>query len=124
MTPSAYLDRHSSELLSLLRDLVRVPTVNPPGVDYGKITSLLVDELAGAGLKAKRFNIHKPMANKGLPPDLRPYPRYNVIGFWPVGAEKTIHFNAHYDVVPVSGNWTHQDPFRGKEDGGWIYGRG
>ncbi|HEX2099895.1 MAG TPA: M20/M25/M40 family metallo-hydrolase, partial [Candidatus Synoicihabitans sp.] len=34
------------------------------------------------------------------------------------------HFNAHYDVVPVSGQWRHGDPFSGAVDGGWVYGRG
>src|SRR5690606_27693873 len=40
------------------------------------------------------------------------------------GARRTLHFNAHYDVVPVSGGWRHGDPFSGALDGGWIYGRG
>jgi hypothetical protein len=40
------------------------------------------------------------------------------------GAGKTIHFNAHYDVVPVSGTWRHGDPFSGAVEKGVIYGRG
>ena len=64
------------------------------------------------------------MLKKTLPLEQQAYPRFNVIGFWPVAAEKTIHFNAHYDVVPVSGEWRHGDPFSGKVEGGWIYGRG
>ena len=28
------------------------------------------------------------------------YPRMNLIAKWNLGAEKTIHFNAHFDVVP------------------------
>ena len=39
-------------------------------------------------------------------------------------AKKTIHFNAHYDVVPVSGAWRHGGAFSGAVDRGWIYGRG
>ena len=31
------------------------------------------------------------------------HPRLNLIARWDVGAEKTVHFNAHYDVVPVAG---------------------
>ena len=40
------------------------------------------------------------------------------------GATKTIHFNAHYDVVPVSGKWRHGSPFSGTVERGWIFGRG
>jgi len=48
-----------------------------------------------------------------------------VLGRLPVrGAKKTIHFNAHYDVVPVSGRWKHGSAFSGALKGGWIYGRG
>src|SRR4051812_34059779 len=103
MSPAAYLDQHSSDLLALVRDLVRVPTVNPPGVRYDEITAKLDAELQAIGLRSKRWSIPAALAKKVLQPELQPYPRYNVIGFWPVGAKKTIHFNAHYDVVPVSG---------------------
>src|SRR5882724_1293550 len=124
MTPAAYLDKHASDLLALVRDLVRVPTVNPPGVRYDEVTLKLAAELSALGLKAKRWTVPAALAKKVLPPELQPYPRYNVLGFWPVGAKKTVHFNAHYDVVPVSGEWAHKDPFSGAVDGGWIYGRG
>jgi succinyl-diaminopimelate desuccinylase len=40
------------------------------------------------------------------------------------GAHRTIHFNAHYDVVPVSGTWRHGNPFSGAVEKGVIYGRG
>ena len=40
------------------------------------------------------------------------------------GATKTIHFNAHFDVVPVSGTWRHGNPFSGAVEKGVIYGRG
>ena len=46
------------------------------------------------------------------------------LGFWDTGARKTIHFNAHYDVVPVSGSWRHGSPFNPVVEKGWIYGRG
>jgi succinyl-diaminopimelate desuccinylase len=47
-----------------------------------------------------------------------------VLGFWDTGARRTIHFNAHYDVVPVSGAWRHGDAFSGTLDRGWVHGRG
>jgi len=125
MTPFAYLDAHSAELLALLRRLVRLATVNPPGCDYDAITALLVRELAARGLRARRFPIPAALAKKYLPPEQLAFPRYNILGTWRVpGALRTIHFNAHYDVVPVGGDWRHGDPFSGAVEGGWIYGRG
>jgi succinyl-diaminopimelate desuccinylase len=125
MTPSAYLDTHSADLVALLRRLVRFATINPPGCDYEAITAVLVRELAARGLRARRFPIPAALAKKTLPPGQWTFPRYNVLGTWHVpGARRTIHFNAHYDVVPVGGKWRHGDPFSGVLDGGWIYGRG
>ncbi|HEY0965878.1 MAG TPA: ArgE/DapE family deacylase [Opitutaceae bacterium] len=125
MSPAAYLDARSDDLCALLRTLVGVPTVNPPGADYGAITARLVKELQASGLKARRQPIPAALLKRTLPPEQHRFPRYNVLGFRPVrGARKTIHFNAHYDVVPVSGTWSHGSPFSGKVDKGWIHGRG
>ncbi len=125
MTPSAYIDRHSDDLLALLRRLVAIDTTNPPGLSYDAITALLTKEVAAAGLAARRFAIPAALLKKSLPPEQHAYPRFNVLGKLAApGAKKTVHFNAHYDVVPVSGTWRHGSPFSGAVDGGWIYGRG
>jgi succinyl-diaminopimelate desuccinylase len=125
MTPSAYLDTHANDLTSLLRDLVNVPTVNPPGENYGAITARLTSELATAGLKSRRLPVPRALLRKTLPSAQHAFPRWNVLGLRRTrGAKKTIHFNAHYDVVPVSGNWAHGDPFSGAVVAGWQHGRG
>lgn len=125
MSPSAYLDAHAPDLVALLQGFVRVPTVNPPGDHYDTITRMLVDELTAAGLKTRRFTISQALMKQHLPPELQAYPRYNVLGKLAVrGAKKTLHFNAHHDVVPVSGEWRHGDAFGGAVERGWIYGRG
>src|ERR1017187_3909527 len=124
MTPFQYLDRHSADLVALLQRLVRVPTVNPPGDHYEAITALLTRELRGAGLQARRLPIPLSVARSGPGPDWRTHPRYNVIGFRATGAPKTLHFNAHYDVVPAGGRWRHGSPFEPAVEDGWIYGRG
>ena len=124
MTPFQYLDRHSAELVAVLQRLVRIPTVNPPGENYGLITALLVRELSAAGLKARRLPIPQATARRCLPPELRIHPRYNVLGYRDAGAAKTLHFNAHFDVVPTSGRWRHESPFSPAVEDGWIYGRG
>ena len=122
MTPSRYLDRHRADLVALLQRLVRVPTVNPPGAHYGDITALLTRELAAAGLRARRLPV--PARAAGPNPELRGHPRYNVLGFLDAGAARTIHFNAHFDVVPAGGRWRHGSPFTPAVEGGWVYGRG
>jgi succinyl-diaminopimelate desuccinylase len=125
MSTAAYIDRHAGDLLKFLRQIVGLATVNPPGDKYDTITRRLGVELEASGLEARRFAIPKPLLKKSLPEWQHGYPRYNVLGKWRVrGARRTIHFNAHYDVVPVSGQWRHGGPFSGKVDGGWIYGRG
>jgi len=125
MTPAAYIDAHQDDLTKLLRDLVSVPTVNPPGENYGVITTRLADELSTAGLKSRRIAIPGDLLRKTLQPEQHAFPRWNVLGFRRArGAKKTIHFNAHYDVVPVSGDWAHGGPFAGAVAGGWLHGRG
>jgi succinyl-diaminopimelate desuccinylase len=125
MNPAAYIDRHAPDLIGRLRHLVGCVTVNPPGENYDTVTRWLTRELASLGLQTKRYPIPDGLLKKYLPPAQHGFPRFNVLGKLPVrGARKTIHFNAHYDVVPVSGQWRHGGPFSGAVDGGWIYGRG
>lgn len=125
MTPAAYIDAHAADLLGRLQQLVGIPTVNPPGENYDQTTAYLTHELAALGLQTKRYVVPQKLLQKQLPPEQHGYPRFNVLGKLAVrGAKKTVHFNAHYDVVPVSGRWKHGSPFSGAVDGGWIYGRG
>ena len=123
MTPADYLARHEADLVALLQKLIRLRTVNPPGENYAPITSVLVSELRRAGLKVRRIPIPRAL-QRHTQPELLDYPRYNVIGYLDAGAAKTVHLNAHYDVVPVSGRWKHGDAFNPVVEGGWIYGRG
>ena len=125
VTTSAYIDLHSADLLSRLQRLVGISTVNPPGENYDAITAELTRDLTAVGLRARRFTIPRALLRQTLPPAQHAFPRYNVLGkLATLGAKKTLHFNAHYDVVPVSGNWRHGSPFSGTVDAGWVYGRG
>ena len=123
MTPANYLLSQQASLISYLQHLVRIRTVNPPGENYGEITALLATTLRELGLQVRRIAIPRSLQKK-TQPDQLDNPRYNVIAFWNAGAKKTIHFNAHYDVVPVSGKWRHADPFNPAVESNWVYGRG
>jgi succinyl-diaminopimelate desuccinylase len=123
MTPARYLIQHQTDLVRFLQQLIRLRTVNPPGENYGEITTLLADTLRDLGLQVRRVAVSRALQRKTQPDQLA-HPRYNVIAFWDTGAKQTIHFNAHFDVVPVSGAWRHGSPFSGTVEKGWIYGRG
>lgn len=123
MTPAQFLEEHQGELVGLLQRLIRIPTVNPPGDNYTVLTALLAREMSAAGLTVRRLPVPASTQRRHQPHQLA-YPRVNLLGYFHAGAKKTVHLNAHYDVVPVSGNWRHRDPFSGAVDRGWIYGRG
>jgi succinyl-diaminopimelate desuccinylase len=125
MSVAAYIDRHASEITTRLRRLVATSTINPPGENYTEITAELTRMLGEVGLTARRLEPARALQKKTLPPEQHAFPRYNVLGkLAAAGAKKTLHFNAHYDVVPVSGTWRHGSPFSGAVESGWIYGRG
>jgi succinyl-diaminopimelate desuccinylase len=125
VTPAAYIDRHPAALLRRLQHLVGVATINPPGENYDVVTHWLAGELAALGVRTRRHAIPGRLLRQTLPAAQHGFPRFNVLGRLAApGAKKTLHFNAHYDVVPVSGKWRHGSPFSGALAGGWIYGRG
>jgi succinyl-diaminopimelate desuccinylase len=125
MTPADYIDRHAGDLIRRLQRLVSFPTVNPPGDHYDGVTAWLTGELHALGVTARRHRIPERLLRRTLPEAQWGYPRYNVLGkIRTPGARQTLHFNAHYDVVPVSGEWRHGSPFSGTVEEGWIYGRG
>ena len=123
MSPDLYLDRHAADLTAFLQKIIRLRTVNPPGENYREMTNLLATTLRTLGLQVRRVPIPRALQKK-TQPELLDYPRFNVIAFWDAGAKKTLHFNAHYDVVPVSGTWKHSDAFNPIVEQGWMYGRG
>lgn len=125
MTPADFIDRHPAELLGRLQQLVGVSTINPPGTNYDQITAWLGHEMEALGISTRRYAVPARLLRQALPPEQHGHPRFNLLGrIAAPGARKTLHFNAHYDVVPVSGKWRHGSPFSGAIEGGWIFGRG
>ena len=120
--PTSYLEGREAHFAEALRRMVRIATVNPPGIDYLPMVEHLVDRLRALDMPPTVHRVpDADVVAEGIDPS---YPRYNVIARWDVGARRTVHFNAHYDVVPVSaGDWR-MPPFGGKTSGGWLYGRG
>ena len=107
----------AGEIAALTAELVRIPTVNPPGRHYREGAALLADRFAALGCEV---SFHDP------PPALTPgaarYPRRNVIGRLGSGGRR-LHLNGHFDVVPAGSGWT-SEPFSGAIRDGSVWGRG
>jgi succinyl-diaminopimelate desuccinylase len=114
----ALIDSRRAELIELTCELIRFPTVNPPGEAYRPCA-----EFIGRRLAARGFHVEYVHA-VGTPGDEARYPRINVIARREgAGPGPTVHFNSHIDVVQSGSGWT-LDPFAGIVKDGRVYGRG
>jgi succinyl-diaminopimelate desuccinylase len=114
----AVVDDLTEETVDFTRELVRIPTVNPPGELYEECARTIGARLGRFGYAVEYYEA------EGRPEHTKAYPRVNVVGR-AAGARPnpTVHFNGHFDVVPVGAGWT-VDPFGGEVKDGRIYGRG
>src|SRR5262249_30568885 len=113
----AEVDRAADEIVQLTTDLVRIPTVNPPGDQYETCARFL-----GADLQRRGFAVEY-IAADGRPEHSPRYPRINVVGTRRGGSGRVVHLNGHIDVVPPGAGWS-VDPFGGLVRDGKIFGRG
>ena len=106
------------ELVELTRELIRFPTINPPGEGYRACAEHL-----GERLRRRGFEVTYVRA-EGAPGDSERHPRINVVarrqGSRP---GPCVHFNSHIDVVAPGEGWT-VPPFEGVVRDGRVYGRG
>lgn len=105
------------DLVALTQDLIRFPTVNPPGEDYREICEYLAARLGRSGFEIEMIRA------EGTPGDSVTYPRWNILARREGGAGPCIHFNSHIDVVETGHGWT-VDPFGGDMMDGRVFGRG
>ncbi|WP_379069925.1 acetylornithine deacetylase/succinyl-diaminopimelate desuccinylase family protein [Mesorhizobium sp. UC22_110] len=112
------VEARTDDLVALTADLIRFPTVNPPGEAYRPCA-----EFIAARLKKRGFGVELIRA-AGTPGDNDRYPRVNVVArFDGRSPGPTVHFNSHIDVVEAGEGWT-VDPFAGVVKDGRVYGRG
>ncbi|PKP84105.1 MAG: succinyl-diaminopimelate desuccinylase, partial [Alphaproteobacteria bacterium HGW-Alphaproteobacteria-2] len=124
MSAPAHLDdrllaevaRRREEIVALTQDLIRFPTLNPPGGGYRAICDFLAARLTRAGFACEMLRA------EGTPGDSERYPRWNLVARRQ-GARPgpCVHFNGHTDVVEVGHGWT-VDPFGAERREGRIYG--
>jgi succinyl-diaminopimelate desuccinylase len=113
----AEVDRAADEMVRFTADLVRIPTVNPPGEEYEACAHFLGDYLVAQGLQVEYI------AAEGRPEHTARHPRVNVVASRRGGPGPVVHLNGHIDVVPAGDGWT-VEPFGGLVRDGRIYGRG
>jgi succinyl-diaminopimelate desuccinylase len=112
------IDSQVDELVALTIDLIRFPTVNPPGEAYGPCAEYIARRLKKRGFETQFVR------GEGAPGDTDRYPRTNVVArFEGRSGGRTVHFNSHIDVVETGGGWT-VDPFAGLVKDGKVFGRG
>src|SRR6056297_544692 len=106
------------ELITLTQDLIRIPTLNPPGANYREICDYLDRRLLRAGFHTELIRA------EGAIGDSDKHPRWNIVARREGKAPgQCVHFNSHIDVVEVGHGWT-TEPFGGEVKEGRIYGRG
>ncbi len=114
----ADIEDRRDDVVALTRDLIRLPTVNPPGEGYREACELL-----GERLRKRDFAVEYVRA-EGTPGDNDRYPRWNVIARREgLGSGPCVHFNSHIDVVAPGEGWS-VDPFAAVVKDGRVYGRG
>jgi len=114
----ARIDDQRDALVALTQDLIRIPTVNPPGDAYRPCA-----ELVGERLRKQGFSVEYLRA-EGAVGDSDRFPRTNVVArIEGERAGETVHFNSHIDVVEAGQGWTF-DPFAATVADGRVYGRG
>ncbi len=107
-----------NELIELTRDLVKMPTLNPPGIGYLEICQYLARRLEKRGFQIELVRAYD------TPGDSDKYPRWNMIArHQGKNPGQCVHFNSHIDVVEIGAGWTF-DPFGAELKDGKIYGRG
>jgi succinyl-diaminopimelate desuccinylase len=114
---TAEVDRASDEIVQYTVDLVRMPTVNPPGEAYEACARFMGEDMKRRGFDVEYF------AAEGLAEHTTRFPRVNVVGARRGGGGPVVHLNGHFDVVPAGEGWT-VPPFDGVVRDGRIYGRG
>ena len=114
----AAVDALTDEAVAFTSDLIRIPTVNPPGDRYEDCARFIGERLATFDFGVEYY------AAEGRPEHTRTHPRLNVIGTRRGRSLRPlVHLNGHFDVVPAGEGWT-MNPFGGEVRDGRIWGRG
>lgn len=116
------VEERKDGLIALVRQVVGVNTVVPPGLNYDKLIDILEPRYRDVGFATQRVTV--PQEKLKIIPWPIQGPRVNLVATkqWPGNTEWVTTY-AHMDVVPIEEAWQY-DPFAGEIVGDKIYGRG
>jgi len=111
-----------SRAVEVLSQMIKIPTVNPPGDKYLEFVEYAERLFKGMGLDTEIVEVPKQVVAKACP-ECVDHPRYILLAR---SGEPKIHFNGHYDVVPPGPEsaWSVARPFEPRHVNGRVYGRG
>ena len=108
----------ASEVIELLKQLIRFDTVSPEGKQYEDLVKFLKGWLEERGVSARIEYVDPEYKAKACPKG-GPRP---ILFAWVGEGEPILEFNGHYDVVPPGEGW--EDAFEPKLEGEYLIGRG
>ena len=118
-----WIAAHEDTLVRDLADLIRIPTVNPPGTHYRNLVDHCAEIMSDLGMDVRVLKV-PDQELRGLAPQADGHSRYNVLAKKPGRAARpALHLSGHYDVVPAGAGWT-RDPFSPAIEDGRLYGLG
>ena len=120
---SSRLQFYHDNIIELCNELISIPTVNPPGVNYERITFVLVEILRDLDFDVFEYRVPRyEFSRHGLSKESED--RINIVAVKRFGNDgKRVHIHTHYDVVPPGSGWC-SDPFKPVIENGKLYGRG
>lgn len=107
--------------VKVLKDMISIPTVNPPGERYEDFARYSKEVLEHLGFRVDVVRVPDDYV-KRFYPDYASYPRYIVLARLGEG-KPVLQFNGHYDVVPPGSGWI-KKPFDPVIEDGKVFGRG
>ena len=116
---NGFIDRNFAREVAFLKELVRVPSDNPPG-DCARHGEKSAELFEGLGFKVERHPVPRALVQQY---GMKSVTNLVIRQKFGSGKGPVIALNAHGDVVPPGQGW-HHDPYGAEEKGGAIYGRG
>ena len=117
------VDSLGDEMVEFLREIVRIPTENPPGRNYPECATVIGRKMEEAGLDVQYVEVPGELLPV-LAPHGEGLARPSTIGKLAGPKERPLlHFTGHYDVVPAGDGWS-VDPYAATVKERKIYGRG
>lgn len=105
------VDASRSEMIEFTRELVAIPTENPPGNEYSRCAETIAHRLKLLGLEPRVIETPTSKPNE--------QPGYCVLASCGEGS-RVLHFHGHYDVVPRSTHGQFDPLIQGSN----LFGRG